>query len=362
MGIAVTEPINMDRLFDRGAKSPPLICVEMSGNHGAKLDNALHFARRAKEMGADLLKVQVYTPETITLKSDNPDFRLAADNDWASYGTLYDLYQKAHTPWDWIESIFKLCRKINLPVFASPFDDSAVDFLEDLDCPVYKIASPEITDTGLIEKCAMTGKPVILSTGLADHYDLLRAIEVLDQHSAKRMILKCVSAYPTPIEHINTASIPWIADQFGCVTGLSDHTLGPEAAYAATALGARMIEKHFRLEEDHYSVDAGFSMSLDELPNLKNTIHKIFFAVGEATLDIPEIAKPSLSGRRSLYVSQPIKKGEEFTTENVRSVRPCYGMPPRNLKEIIGHTATEDMRPGDRVAADKIEGWRQSHE
>ncbi len=353
----MTLELNIDQLFDPAVKIPPVICVEMSGNHGGHLESALRFVNSAKENGADLLKVQVYTPETITLKCNQPDFRLVADNDWASYGTLYDLYQKAHTPWHWIEEIFELCKRIELPVFGSPFDESAVEFLESLDCPIYKIASPEITDHGLIEQCARTGKPVILSTGLASKEDLDEANEILNAFSSPKMILKCVSAYPTPVEDMNVASIPWIQSAYRCSAGLSDHSMGSEAAYAATALGARMIEKHFCLRDDNTSVDTGFSMAIDELPLLKSSVHKIHSAVGEATLDLPEIAKPSLSGRRSLYAVREIKKGEPFNALNVRSIRPSFGMAPKYLPRIIGRTALEKMAPGERLSTKKISDW-----
>ena len=342
-------------MFDPQHRAAPLIAVEMSGNHQGSLEHALDFARSAKAEGADILKLQVYRPDTITLKSDRQDFRLSSDNDWAEYGTLYDLYENAHTPWDWVAATFAECQTIDLPVFASPFDASAVDFLQELGCPIYKIASPEITDLGLIEACARTGKPVIMSTGLASRADLDDAVAVVRRYDSPLMILKCVSAYPTPVEDTNAATIPWLKETYGCSAGLSDHTLGPEAAYAATALGAAMVEKHFKLPGDKSSVDSGFSMSLSALADFKATLHSVHAAIGAQTLELPDIAKPSLSGRRSLYAVADIAEGEIFTSANVRSIRPSYGMAPKHLQEVLGRRANRDIEVGERMDWDMVD-------
>ena len=347
---------SLDTLFDPARHNVPAICVEMSGNHQGSEQAAIHFARAAKDAGADLLKLQVYRPDTITIKSDREDFRLSKDNDWADYGTLYSLYEQAHTPWDWIRTIFAEANRIELPVWASPFDPSAVELLEELNCPYYKIASPEITDLGLIEACARTGKPIVISTGLASITDLDDAVEVVRNYSSPLMILKCVSAYPTPVEDMNVATIPWLREKYGCAVGLSDHTLGAEAAYAATVLGAAMIEKHFRLPDDNSSVDAGFSMSLDQLPALKASLSAVHSAIGKATMELPEIAKPSLSGRRSLYIVKNMKAGEVITSDNVRSIRPCFGMAPKYLPKILGRKVNRDILSGERMTWDLIEG------
>jgi pseudaminic acid synthase len=347
---------SLDTLFDPARHNVPAICVEMSGNHQGSEQAAIHFARAAKDAGADLLKLQVYRPDTITIKSDREDFRLSKDNDWANYGTLYSLYEQAHTPWDWIRTIFAEANRIELPVWASPFDPSAVELLEELNCPYYKIASPEITDLGLIEACARTGKPIVMSTGLASITDLDDAVEVVRNYGSPLMILKCVSAYPTPVEDMNVATIPWLREKYGCAVGLSDHTLGAEAAYAATVLGAAMIEKHFRLPDDNSSVDAGFSMSLDQLPALKASLSAVHSAIGKATLELPEIAKPSLSGRRSLYIVKNMKAGEVITSDNVRSIRPCFGMAPKYLPKILGRKINRDILAGERMTWDLIEG------
>ena len=349
----------LDTLFDPYSPNVPAICVEMSGNHQGSVEAAIQFARAAKDAGADLLKLQVYRPDTITIKSDREDFRLSKDNDWAEYGTLYSLYEQAHTPWEWIKTIFVEANSIDLPVWASPFDPSAVELLEELNCPYYKIASPEITDLGLIETCARTGKPIVMSTGLASVNDLDDAVEVVSKYGSPLMILKCVSAYPTPVQDMNLATIPWLREKYGCAVGLSDHTLGAEAAYAATALGAAMIEKHFRLPDDNSSVDAAFSMCLDQLPGLKASLSAVHSAIGKATMELPEIAKPSLSGRRSLYVVKNMKAGEVLTNDNVRSIRPCFGMAPKYLPLILGRKVTRDILAGERMAWDLIEGNKE---
>ena len=336
-------------LFDVKKLSLPSICVEMSGNHQGKLDDALEFLNLAHKNGADFLKLQVYTPDTITLKSNLPDFQVEANNEWSKYENLHDLYSKAYTPWEWVEKIFKEARNIGMKTFASPFDSSAVEFLESLDCPIYKIASPEITDHNLIKQCAKTGKPVILSTGLASIDDLDEAVNILRKEDANFMILKCVSAYPTNLSDINISTISFLKKKYECNVGLSDHTLGPYAAYSACALGASLIEKHFKMPGDNFSVDSSFSMDLSKLPSLKNDLQSIFSSIGTPTLDLPESAKISFSGRRSLYVVENISKGEKFTNKNLRSIRPCYGLHPKYLNSILGKRAARDITPGTRM-------------
>jgi len=345
----------IDSLFDKNRIGPPEICVEMSGNHQGSKNDALKFMHLAFKNGADFLKLQVYTPDTITFKSNLPDFQVKADNEWSKYETLHDLYSKAYTPWEWIEEIFEEAKKIGLKTFASPFDFSAVDFLEELDCPIYKIASPEITDLNLIRKCARTGKPVILSSGLASLKDLEDAVEVLKEENVPFLILKCVSAYPTDLAEINLSTMTMLRDNFNCNVGLSDHTLGPYASYAASALGASLIEKHFKMPGDISSVDASFSMELSELPNLKHSLKSIYASIGIPTLDLSESAKNSFSGRRSLYAVEEIKKGEKFTFDNIKSIRPCYGMHPKYLNKIIGKKASLDIDAGTRMQWSLIE-------
>ena len=339
----------INTLFDVNKLFPPPICVEMSGNHQGNLEDALNFLKLAYNNGADFLKLQVYTPDTITFKSDLPDFKVEANNQWSKYETLHDLYSKAYTPWEWIEKIFQEAKNIGITTFASPFDPSAVDFLESLDCPIYKIASPEITDHNLIRQCARTGKPVILSTGLASIDDLDEAVNILRKEDANFMILKCVSAYPTKLSDINISTISFLKKKYNCNIGLSDHTLGSYASYSACALGASLIEKHFKMPGDNFSVDSSFSMDLSELPSLKNDIESIFSTIGAPTLELPESAKISFSGRRSLYVVESVAKGEKFTNKNLRSIRPCYGLHPKYLNSILGKKAVKDIKPGTRM-------------
>tara|TARA_B100000886_G_C20426910_1_gene494635 strand:+ start:2749 stop:3807 length:1059 start_codon:yes stop_codon:yes gene_type:complete len=346
---------SINELFDENKKGPPAICVEMSGNHQGNKDDALKFLKLAHKSGADFLKVQVYTPDTITFNSKNSDFRVRAENEWSEYQNLYDLYSKAHTPWEWIEEIFKESKKIGINTFASPFDSTAVEFLEELDCPIYKIASPEITDINLIRKCAKTGKPIILSTGVATLVDIDEAVAVLKEENASFLILKCVSAYPTELSEINISTINLLKNRYKCNVGLSDHTIGCHAAYAATALGATLIEKHFKIPGDKSSVDASFSMELSELPPLKSSLNSIYSAIGTPTLELSNSAQISYSGRRSLYVVDKVSKGEEFTNKNLRSIRPCFGLHPRYLNSIIGRRATCDIEPGSRMEWSLVE-------
>ena len=339
----------INELFNEDRKGPPSICVEMSGNHQGSKEEALNFLKLAHKSGADFLKVQVYTPDTITFNSKNSDFRVQAINEWSEYENLYDLYSKAHTPWEWIEEIFNESKKIGINTFASPFDSSAVQFLEELNCPIYKIASPEITDINLIRQCAKTGKPIILSTGLANLADIDEAVSILKEENAQFLILKCVSAYPTELSDINISTMNLLKNRYKCNVGLSDHTIGCHAAYTATALGATLIEKHFKIPGDKSSVDASFSMELSELPILKSSLKSIYSAIGTPTLELSKSAQISYSGRRSLYVVDKISKGEQFTNKNVRSIRPCFGMHPRYLNSIIGKRALCDIEPGSRM-------------
>jgi len=341
-------------VFDPKFEGPPVVVVEMSGNHSSSLDKALDFARAVKESGGDYLKVQCYKASTITINCSTDDFKVDKNSPWFSDNTLYSLYDSAHTPWEWIEEIFKLCDQIDLPVFASPFDTTSIEFLESLGCPIYKIASPEIVDLSLIKKCAETGKPIVLSTGLASQDEIQEAIETINKYHNRIIILKCVSAYPTPMSDINVSTIPWLKNNFSLPAGLSDHTLGSAAAIAATALGAVMIEKHFKLDDDTTSIDEAFSMKIGELASFKQQLLDVHTSVGKPTLEIPKSAASSISGRRSLYAVKDIKIGERFTHDNIKSVRPGYGLHPRHLDEIIGICAPRDFCKGDRLTEDLL--------
>lgn len=350
-----SEVLIFENITNASCSGQPYICVEMSGNHMGTLAAALHFVEVAKHSGADILKVQVYRPDTITLNSDLDDFKIPANADWSSYRTLYDLYSKAYTPWDWIPEIFKKARSIGLPIFASPFDSTAVDLLEELDCPAYKIASPEITDLSLIKRCSDTGKPLVFSTGLATENDLDLALSIPKGLGNNYIILKCTSAYPSREEILNLAAIPYLKKKYGVNIGYSDHSIGPYATYAATALGATMIEKHFRLDEDDISIDTSFSMPLSELVNLKSAIQKIYLSIGSPSLDIaPEVSK-SLSGRRSLYYSRSVAVGEIATEDCIKSIRPSFGLHPRHLPTILGKRIRVKRKMGERVRLEDFE-------
>jgi len=345
----------IESIFEKGNNENPFLCAEMSGNHKGSLETALEFVRDAKKYGADFIKLQVYTADTITLNNNSSDFQIKIDNEWSQYETLYSLYSKAYTPWKWVELMFKEAKKIGIEIFASPFDISALTFLEKLNCPVYKIASPEITDHNLIRECAKTGKPVILSTGLSSEDDLDSAVKILIEEKVKFMILKCVSAYPTELKDLNLSVIPKLKNKYNCNIGFSDHTIGSEASMAAIALGATLIEKHFKLTGDNSSIDSSFSMELSDLPLFKKNINDIYISLGKPLLELSDSAKESFFARRSLYVSEDIKVGDEFTENNIKSIRPCYGLHPKYLKTILGKKSLKDIRKGSRLSWDQID-------
>ena len=345
----------IETIFEKGYKGNPLICAEMSGNHKGNLATALEFVRNAKKYGADIIKLQVYTADTITLNHNSSDFQIKIDNEWSEYETLHSLYSKAYTPWQWVELMFKEAKKIGIEIFASPFDKSAVDFLEKLNCPVYKIASPEITDHNLIRECAKTGKPIILSTGLSSEDDLDSAVKILREENVKFMILKCVSAYPTELTDLNLSVIPLLRKKYNCNIGFSDHTIGSKAAMAAIALGSNLIEKHFKLDGDDSSIDSSFSMELSKLPQFKDEINKIKDTLGNPVLELSDSAKESYFARRSLYVVEDIKIGDKFTEKNVRSIRPHFGLHPKYLKLILGKRSLKDISKGSRLSWDHID-------
>lgn len=336
--------------------SPTYIIAEMSGNHGGKIENALKIIKAAKEIGADAVKLQTYRPDTITLDCDNEDFQLTKDCPWNDRKTLFKLYQQAYTPWEWHEELFEYARKIEIEIFSSPFDFSAIELLEKLNAPAYKIASPEVTDIPLIKKAAETGKPIIISTGLATLDDLSLAVETVYKTGNKQLVLlKCTSAYPTPIDQANLQTIKDLSERFNCVAGLSDHTLGTLVPIVAVSLGARVIEKHFTMSEIGDTVDSFFS--LDEV-NFKKMISDVRDAeksIGQVTYEIADAAKDSLHGRRSLYVSKNIAKGDLITKDNIKSVRPSMGLHPKYYYEVLNKKAKKDLKFGDRLSLEAIE-------
>ncbi|TXH76320.1 pseudaminic acid synthase [Thiobacillus sp.] len=339
-----------------GVGRPAFIVAEMSGNHGGSLERALEIVRAAKRAGADAIKLQTYTADTITLNCDRDDFRLPAGTPWAEYATLWDLYDKAHTPWDWHEAIFAEARRLDLEVFSSPFDESAVDLLEGLEAPAYKIASPEITHIPLLERVAQTRKPVIISTGIAELADIELALETLRGAGASEIIvLKCTTAYPAPPEDSNLSTIADMAARFGVLAGLSDHTLGSVAPICAVALGASFIEKHFVLDEGKDTVDSFFSSGEAEFSRMVQDIRLAEKSLGRVSYEIAPSARSNLRGRRSLYVVEAIKAGEVFSDANVKSIRPSFGLHPKYKKTILGRHAKRDLQPGDRLSWEAVE-------
>lgn len=337
--------------------SRPALIAEMSGNHASSFQHALKFVDSAISEGADIIKFQVYTPDTITLKCNQKDFAVSDTSIWKSYKYLYDLYSKAHTPWDWIAKLAKRCDDANQPWFASPFDSTAVEFLEGINCPAYKLASPEISDHGLLTDMCKTGKPIILSIGLTSEIELEEVLTIIKKYQNKFAILKCTSAYPAPLNDLNLSMIPYLAEHYGCPIGYSDHSEGEIAALTAVALGATIIEKHFKLDEDEISVDSRFSMKISELSAFKEKLLEVRRTLGEVTFDIPPSARASLSGRRSLYVTDEIKSGSVFSAENIRSIRPSFGLEPKFFQKVIGKRAMVDLKPGDRLTPDVIEDF-----
>ena len=325
------------------------IIAEMSGNHQGSFRGANKFVYQAIKNGADVIKFQVYKAETITLRSNKKDFLINEKGAWNKFKNLYDLYQEAHTPWNWIAKLAQSLNSKKFPWFASPFDSTSVDFLEELNCQAYKIASPEITDIPLIEKIAATKKPIVLSTGLATLEDIDLVVKIIKKKHNNFSILKCISSYPNPIEDLNLRSIKLIQERYKCSVGFSDHTVGDIAAKIAVTQGATIIEKHFKIDDDNSSIDSHFSMGLSNLTKFKKDLNDINIILGKKELEISSSAEKNINIRRSIYVSKKILKGEKFTLENVRSVRPGFGLHPKYLNRILGKKSLKDLMPGDRV-------------
>jgi len=337
-----------------GANSPCFIIAELSANHNQKLEVALDTVRAAKDTGADAIKLQHYTPDTITLDSDKSYFQITQGTIWDGT-TLYKLYQSAYMPWEWTDKIMNLADKLGLVCFSSPFDFSAVDFLEKLNVPAYKIASFEITDIPLIEYVASKGKPVIISNGIAELEDLQLAIDTCRKAGNNDIvILKCTSGYPAPLEEVNLVTIPDIAKRFNVIAGLSDHTLGISVSVASVALGAKIIEKHFILDKALGGPDASFSLEPKEFTAMVTAVREVEKAMGTVNYELTPKSKKSREHSRSLFVALDMKAGEVFTEKNLRSVRPAYGLPPKYYKEILGKKASKDLEKGTPMSFDFI--------
>lgn len=335
--------------------SKTFIVAELSANHGHKLEVALESVRAAKEAGADAVKIQTYTADTITLNCDAEDFRVKGTL-WDGR-TLYDLYQEAYTPWEWHQAIFYEAKKCGLICFSTPFDKTAVDFLEDLGNPIMKIASFEITDIPLIEYAAKKGKPMVISTGIAMPEDIELAVKTCKEAGNDDItLLKCTSSYPAPIEAANLMTMVDMKQRYGVKVGLSDHTMGYDVAVAAVALGATLVEKHFILDRSIGGPDAAFSMEIGEFAAMVKSIRNVEKALGEVvyTTDPSKIKGREFS--RSLYVAADVKAGDVVTEKNVRSVRPGYGLHPKYLPEVLGKKFVKDCQKGERFELGMVIG------
>ena len=331
-------------------KNGTFIIAELSANHGGKISIAKKTIKAAKEIGANAIKLQTYTPDTLTLNCDRDDFVIKGGTLWDDK-KLYDLYKEAYLPWEWHEELFDYAREIGIDIFSSPFDKTAVDFLEQFNPSAYKIASFEITDYELIKYTASKMKPIIISTGIASIDEIQDAVNICrDVGNNNIILLKCTSSYPAPLEDANLKTIPNLAQTFGVISGFSDHTLGSTAPIAAVSLGAKVIEKHFILDKSIGGADADFSMDKQEFATMIKDIRDTEKLLGKIDYSMTEKKRKSRQFSRSLYVAKNIKKDEIFTDKNIRSVRPGYGMHPKYLKDILGKSANKDYKFGEPLS------------
>lgn len=329
-----------------GKNYPVFIVAELSANHNQNFEQAVKLISAAKKTGADAVKLQTYTPETITIDCDNEYFRIGKGTIWEGR-TLYELYKEACTPWEWQPKLKKIANDLGMDLFSTPFDKTAVDFLEKMDVPAYKIASFELVDIPLIKYVAQTGKSIILSTGMATLAEIDEAIAATHSAGCKEIaLLKCTSAYPAKPEEINLRTIPHMAEAFGVPVGLSDHTLGIAVSVAAVALGACIVEKHFTLSRSTPGPDSAFSLEPAEFKAMVDAIRTVEKALGKVSYEVTEQESASRIFRRSLFVVKDMNAGETFTTENVRSIRPGYGLHPSYLNKILGKRAARDIKKG----------------
>ena len=345
------------RIGDRpiGLDYPALIVAEISANHNQDLGLARETVAAAAEAGADAIKLQTYTPDTITFPSDAPPFRIHESSAWSGR-TLYDIYREGQTPWEWHAELFDYAKSLGMLAFSSPFDPTAVDFLTELDVPAYKIASFEIADIPLIEKCAEVGRPMIISTGIALLDDIEKAIAACRRAGNDQIvILKCTSAYPAPIDELNLRTMADIRERFGVEVGISDHTMTQTACVAAIALGARVVERHIILSKEIESLDSTFSTDAQEFAALVSAIRETEIALGEISYELTPEAVLNRRFGRSLFVVSDVSVGEEVTLQNVRSIRPADGLPPEQLPEVLGQKFRLDVGAGTALTLDLLQ-------
>jgi N-acetylneuraminate synthase len=336
-----------------GPDHEPYVVCELSGNHNGSLERALQLLEAAATTGADAIKIQTYTPDTITIDHDGPGFRIEGGL-WDGR-TLYDLYGEAQTPFEWHEILFRRARELGVTIFSTPFDESAVDLLETLDAPAYKIASFEAIDVPLIAYVARKGKPMIISTGMANFEEIGEAVRTARENGCGAIVLlHCVSSYPAPDEQSNVRTVPDLAERFGVVSGLSDHTFGSAVAVASIALGGCVVEKHFTLRRADGGPDSAFSLEPDEFKTLVEDCKRAWRALGKASYDLQGCERGNLAFRRSIYVVRDLAAGDELTAENIRSIRPGYGLPPKHLPDVIGRHAARDLKRGDPLKLEDV--------
>lgn len=339
----------MNKITDR-----VFIVAELSANHNGSLDTAIETIKAAKRTGADAIKLQTYTADTLTIDCNRNDFLIKNGSIWDGK-TYYQLYKEAYTPWEWHEELFRVAREEGLVCFSSPFDRTAVDFLESLNNPIYKIASFEITDIPLIEYAASKGKPIIISTGIATEEDIQLAIDTCRSAGNNDItLLKCTSSYPAPIEEANLLMIPDLAKRFNVLSGLSDHTIGSTAPIVATALGAKVIEKHFIIDRSIGGPDSSFSMNETEFTEMVNAVRSAEKSMGKVDYSLTDKQKSNRVFSRSLYVVEDIKAGEIITEQNVRSIRPGFGLHPKYLKDILGRIVNRELVIGEPIRFEDI--------
>ena len=336
-----------------GRAHPPFVVAELSANHNGSIEKAFRIMEAAKDAGAHAIKIQTYTAETITIDFDGPGFVIEGGL-WDG-NRLYDLYEEAHTPWDWHKALFEKGAELGLPVFSSPFDHTAVDFLEDLGAPAYKIASFELIDHSLIRKCAGTGKPLIISTGMANLGEIDEAVNVACEAGAKDIVLlHCTSGYPTKPDEADILTIPNLIDAFGLVTGLSDHTPGSAVPIAAVTLGASVVEKHVTWRRDDGGPDAAFSLEPDQLATLCEGVDLAWRALGKVRYEKSESELGNAQFRRSLYIVKDLKEGEVLDASSLRSIRPGFGMPPKFIDLLMGKRVNRNVSRGTPMSWDLV--------